>query len=308
MAINPLSCSLLVAAASFCFAGVEGALKSPERSLKPRFTYDELWNLEKGFWDSFLYPANLKQTQGNESTVFASDVQGRVDITRTFDGDELNREYIFGLFADPTHISLVGVPVNYSITQFAANDRIASATTIVTFNATTFDVLVPVTIDTWIEFNEDGKIAQYDATFRWFEYLLDTLIEATAIKIKATSTDKAVAYVADVLAKTICNTHEQYCTGSNKQYADTGTCYDHLTQSIRFGKSYELGRNTLLCREVHEHMVQYRPDVHCPHIGPSGGGYCVDDMNYTQTVLQRYFSDSWIPFGYGQSQDIWLQG
>lgn len=233
-------------------------------------------------------------------------MQGRVDITRTFDGDELNREYIFGLFADPAHVSLVGVPISYNITQFAANDNIASATTVVTFNATTFGVLIPVTIDTWIEFNADGKIAQYDATFRWFEYLLDFLVEGVATKINATSPDQAVAYVSDILAKTICATHDEYCTGSDQQYSDNNACYAFLTKSIRFGKSYELGRNTLLCREVHEHMVQFHPDVHCPHIGPTGGGYCVDDMTYGQTVLQKYFNDSWIPFGYSSDQNVWL--
>lgn len=45
------------------FAGVESA-----------FTFDQLWELEKSFWDSFLYPANLEQTQGNSSTIFAPDV------------------------------------------------------------------------------------------------------------------------------------------------------------------------------------------------------------------------------------------
>ncbi|KAJ5153423.1 uncharacterized protein N7482_009901 [Penicillium canariense] len=285
-----------------------GKIPLQEKPPNSTFTFDQLWTLEKNFWDSFLYPANLNQTQGNQSTVFAADVQGRVDITRTFDGDELNREYIFGLFADPVHVSLVGVPISYSITQFAANDNIAAATTVVTFNATTFGVLIPVTIDTWIEFNSDGKIAQYDAVFRWFEYLLDFLIEGVATKINATSSDQAVAYVSDLLAKTICATHDQYCTGSDQQYSDNDACYNFLTQSIRFGKSYELGRNTLLCREVHEHMVQYRPDVHCAHIGPSGGGYCVDDLSYEQTVLQQYFNNSWIPYGYGTGQDVWLNG
>lgn len=42
---------------------------------KSVFTFDELWELEKGFWDTFLYPANTKQTQGNESTIFAADVR-----------------------------------------------------------------------------------------------------------------------------------------------------------------------------------------------------------------------------------------
>ncbi|CAI7589669.1 unnamed protein product [Penicillium glandicola] len=297
---------LLAIISTTLFAFAESAKDSFDKHLTSTFTFDQLWKLEKNFWDSFLYPANLEQTQGDASTIFASDVQGRVDITRTFDGDELNREYIFGLFADPEHVSLVGIPIAYNITQFTANDNIASATTIVTFNATSFGVVIPVTIDTWIDFNADGKIAQYDATFRWFEYLLDFLLEGVATKINATSADQAVAYVSDLLATTICDTHEQYCTGSNQQYTDTANCYDFLTKTVRFGKSYELGRNTLLCREVHEHMVQYRPDVHCSHIGPGGGGYCVDDMDYTQTVLQRYFKHSWIPYGYGTDQNIWL--
>lgn len=284
----------------------ETAHYSRAHGLEPMFTFDRLWELETAFWDAFLYPQNKKQIEGNSSTVFTPDVQGRVDITRTFDGDELNREYIFGLFADPNHPSLVGVPVNYSITQFTAYDNIASATTVVTFNATTFGVLVPVTIDTWIEFNENGKIAKYDAVFRWFEFLLDFLLEETAAKINATSADQAVKYVSDILAKTICATHEQNCNGSNKQYSNETACYEYLTQSIRFGKSYELGRNTLLCREVHEHMVPLRPDVHCSHIGPSGGNYCVDDRDYQQTVLQQYFNGSWIPGGYGRDQNIWL--
>ncbi|KAJ5936032.1 hypothetical protein N7454_005330 [Penicillium verhagenii] len=284
----------------------ESTKRAPTKPSRSTFTYDELWDLENTFWKAFLYPANKVQIEGNASTIFASDVQGRVDITRTFDGDELNREYIFGLFADPTAVSLVGIPVDYSITQFAANDNTASATTVVTFNATTFGVQIPVTIDTWIAFDEDGKITQYDATFRWFAYLLDYLLGATATKYNTTAAG-AEAIITEILAQDICKTHDTYCTGANQQYP-TGnvTCYEFLTTKIRFGASYELGRNTLLCREVHDHMVQYRPDVHCMHIGPTGGGYCVDDMTYTETVLEKYFNASWIPYGYGRKQDVWL--
>ncbi|KAJ5719761.1 hypothetical protein N7493_007339 [Penicillium malachiteum] len=104
--------ALLVAAFSIIFlSGVDCAANSTKDHPKPKYIYDELWNLETGFLD-------------------------------------LNREYIFGLFADPDHVSLVGIPISYSITQFLANDNIAAATTVVTFNATTFGVLVPVTIDT----------------------------------------------------------------------------------------------------------------------------------------------------------------
>ena len=56
------------------------------------------------------------------------------------------------------------------------------------------------------------------------------------------------------------------------------------------------GRNTLLCRMVHQNMVPFRPNVHCPHIGKTGGGYCNDDTTYDGTVLQNFFKN--YPFGY----------
>jgi len=102
------------------------------------------------------------------------------------------------------------------------------------------------------------------------------------------------------------------------QYTNSTQCYQYLTQNVRFGKAYELGQNTLLCRMVHQNMVPFRPSVHwyvddfltarkvlsvltlfSPHIGPSGGGYCVDNMTYVETVNQEYFNIPFIPYGYG---------
>lgn len=51
---------------------------------------------------------------------------------------------------------------------------------------------------------------------------------------------------------------------------------------------------------VHQNMVPFRPSVHCPHIGKSGGGYCTDNTNYTGTVNQDFFTNSpFLPSGAG---------
>lgn len=257
-----------------------------------KFTPEELMALEVQFWDNFIYPANLKQAQTITSDLFTPDVQGRVDITRNFDGAELNTEYLFGLFSDPNAISLVGIPISYEITEFVAYDRAAAASTIITFNATTFGKVLPVTIDTFIAWNDERKIWQYDATFRWFDWLLDTLFAAVASRIGATNTDQAVQFVTKTLANSICKTAQDHCTGANQQYPNMDACLQFLTQKIRFGKAYELGQNTLLCRSVHEQMVPLRPAFHCPHIGPSGGGMCNDDLTYTDVVLQKHFTNT----------------
>ena len=97
------------------------------------WTYDELYALQTRFLDAFLYPGNKAQAAMVNSTIFAENVQGRVDITRTFVGRELNTEYIFGLFAnlaaDPSAFTLLGFPQKYDVVHFAASGNIASAST-----------------------------------------------------------------------------------------------------------------------------------------------------------------------------------
>ncbi|OGM50052.1 hypothetical protein ABOM_001327 [Aspergillus bombycis] len=290
----------LVFAAVSCLPAIIAATDPPDLG------FDKLWSLENNIWTNFLYPANLKQINATDDSVFTKDVQGRVDITRTFPGRELNNEYIFGLFSQPESISLTGVAINYTITQFVANQNMASATTVITFNSTSFGVLLPLTVDSWMAFNEDGKVTQYDATFRWFDWFVKTLFDAAAVKFNTTDPVVVKKNLTELLAEAICETSDKYCKDKNKQYDNHQHCKDVLTKEKRFGDPYELGRDTLLCREVHKHMVQYRPDEHCPHIGPSGGDMCVDDKSYVQTVLESYFPQSWIANGYGDD-NIWVK-
>ena len=44
------------------------------------------------FADAFMSPNNTVQANSVNSTLFSQDVQGRVDLTNTFDGRELNTE------------------------------------------------------------------------------------------------------------------------------------------------------------------------------------------------------------------------
>ena len=52
-----------------------------------------MYAIYTAYCDSFLYPANLIQVKAINSTLFSANIQGRVDITNTFDGPELNTEY-----------------------------------------------------------------------------------------------------------------------------------------------------------------------------------------------------------------------
>lgn len=52
------------------------------------------------FADAFMYPNNTIQATQINSTLFAENVQGRVDLTSTFDGRELNTEVPLALGFD----------------------------------------------------------------------------------------------------------------------------------------------------------------------------------------------------------------
>ena len=206
---------------------------------------------------------------------------------------------------NPKAPSLLGYPVNYTITHFTANQNIASAATIITFNFSSLGLVLPIEIDTWNLFDADGKILQYDATFKWFQYFMDTAIKAVMPAIEANTQQQAIQYFTAALASGICSTHQSYCNGTNQQYANYSSCVDFMTTQIRFGQAYELGMNTLLCRMVHQNMIPYRPAVHCPHIGPSGGNMCVDDRSYEYTVLQPYFTNApFVPYGFQNKNKV----
>ncbi|KAL9596661.1 MAG: hypothetical protein Q9219_005656 [cf. Caloplaca sp. 3 TL-2023] len=289
------------------------ALTTPSAAgaTQPNYTYPQLWSLNKKFLDNFIYPASAAQANAINSTLLAEDIQGRIDVTRTFDGRELNTEYLFGLFANlakagPGAVTLLGVPQSYEILHFAASGNVVSSLTRFQFNFTALDnLVVPIIIDSWATYNARGQISQYDATFKYWQWTVDYLFQAAGQKFGTNSTQATVAVLAQAIAKSICQTATKSCAGRNKQYQNNEECMAYLTGKVRFGAAYELGRDTLLCRMVHQNMVPLRPEVHCSHIGKTGGGYCVDDKDYRQTVLDDHFTRApWVPFGYGAKGGI----
>jgi len=147
---------------------------------EPNFTYDELYKLLANFWDNFLYPADVTQAKSINSTLFSENVQGRIDVTRTFTGRELNTEYLFGLFANlagSSSLSLIGVPMSYEILKFSGNSYVSSASTRLMFNISSLGLVVPVEIDTWTTWNSLGQMTQYDGIFKYWGWLQDYVTE-----------------------------------------------------------------------------------------------------------------------------------
>jgi len=187
---------LLVCFAFACSLFIPGALgqikvdepDSPASTAsQPHFTFDELYKLQVKFYDAFLWPADVEEAKSINSSLLAEDVKGRIDITRTFEGRELNTEYLFGLFAQsaehPDVVSIVGVPISYEIMHFTANQYITSAAVRLQFNFTSLGLMVPVEIDSWNTYNDKGEITQFDVTFRYWQWLVDYIVTARQVNL-----------------------------------------------------------------------------------------------------------------------------
>ena len=99
---------------------------------------------------------------------------------------------------------------------------------------------VPIQIDTWNAFNDQGEISQYDATFKWWQWTVDYLLQ-TAAKASNQTVPDLEKSVTKLLTSSICNTAQTYCNGTNTQYKSEKDCAQFLGK-IRLGEAYELGK------------------------------------------------------------------
>lgn len=90
----------------------------------------------------------------------------------------------------------------------------------------------------------------------------------------------------------LCPVIQEKCTGVNQQYSSTLACELHIA-GLPFGSFDEVWGNNYVCRGVHTLLTAIRPDVHCPHVGPTGGMKCVD-VPYNS----YYFDDADLFLGY----------
>ena len=246
----------------------------------------DLRSLYERFWQAFTFPNNIDQLMSINSTLFAEEVIGRVDVSRMYVGRELNTEYIFGSFSDsgynPDLTTVLGAPLSHRTMRFATNGNIISASELVVFNTSLNGRTVPIQVDGWLLFNDQGEIVKYDTTFRWSAWVLDEFVTLLQQNWPDHGTDELVVQ----MVSGVCRIALEHCTGSLQQYKSYEECTNFLVHHVRFGASYEFGRNTLLCRNLHAKILPLRPAVHCAHIGPGGGDMCTDDTDYRATVLE----------------------
>ncbi|KAJ7909494.1 hypothetical protein B0H13DRAFT_2661447 [Mycena leptocephala] len=258
-------------------------------------TLQQMLGFLQKFSADFSYPQIVEAAKSINYTGFSEDIVGRVDVTGTFVGRELNTEYIFGLFsglATGTTAStpLIGIPLNGTLVDLVVENNLMIATTLRDFNWTV--AIVPTLWQLKFLFNDEGLVTQYDAIlYRASALFADIWPKLAKHLIKELDlprhTPDTVA-IQTRAARDVCTQHEKYCLGPNKQYKSTEACMKFMLDKIPLGEIWQAGQNTAICRYVHTPMLPYRPAVHCPHVGPTGGDMCFDHT-YESMVVDNPF-------------------
>ncbi|UJR18049.1 hypothetical protein I4U23_004950 [Adineta vaga] len=64
---------------------------------------------------------------------------------------------------------------------------------------------------------------------------------------------------------------------SNEQYASVSECISFLSEPQTPFGTYDRGdQNNVICRTIHLSLASIAPDIHCPHVGKTGGGACTN--------------------------------
>ncbi|AEO60050.1 hypothetical protein MYCTH_2308868 [Thermothelomyces thermophilus ATCC 42464] len=239
-----------------------------------------------------VYPNQLPIFQaggaGVPNGLFNKNVVGRVDPVGNFTDFEESVEYFFALSPLPQGNPAKAAITGYQITEFSSQCRDVAASVVYLYcsvvNPGCADhgkPLPPLKQVAFWRFDEHGAVLKYDA---WIPNL-NTWVESTT----AANADDPQSR-ASAIAQ-ICGATQTRCQGPNAQWSSVEECMTALSQKS-YGSYDEAWGDNIVCRSIHVVLTQVRPDVHCPHVGPTGGGKCVDEP-----YPANYFSDKAL---YGQ--------
>ncbi|MCJ1269838.1 hypothetical protein MMC22_009731 [Lobaria immixta] len=227
------------------------------------------------------YPTLLEFIANRSASVpsglFNANAKGRITPVGNFTGFDDSTEYFFALSPVPVAPSYLTF-LSATITHFTSGcPEIASS--VVHFRNGVFHPGSPddgkyVTtlkqVAFW-KFDDAGAVLEYEA---WIP----------SLRLYANSTGPVQPTRTEFIQQ-ICGTMQQLCTGPNAQYSSFEDCTTVLSQKP-YGDYDNLWADNVHCRSIHLLLARIRPSIHCPHLGPTGGGKCVD-VSYNSA----YFDD-----------------
>ncbi|KAJ7906802.1 hypothetical protein B0H13DRAFT_2333150 [Mycena leptocephala] len=286
-------------------------------------TLPQMMSFLKQYNTDWSFPRVIDIANTVNYSALDPNVVGRVDITNTFVGAELNTE------ASPTfrqqfksdlaatvfirNVLLLRQRFPHKLNRCSSQPNhilVVQGNTIFTSLIVTFNwtvEIIPVQFNVAFMFNDAGKVIEYDAVLvrsNWIlPLVLPKMVPRLAEELGLPVSTDPLFLATKRAAIDICSAHDQFCTTPDlTQYNSTNACLDFIMNQVPFGDIWQAGQNTGICRYLHAAMVSRRPSVHCPHIGPTGGDMCTE-KSYFDVVLNDGFSQKFINLPGGLTVD-----
>ena len=203
---------------------------------------------------------------GDLPDIFNPDVTGRVyDFAIKRAGPLEVAEYFYGLTPnDYTYESVSSVISRVDFNYFVVQDNVAySSINYVSKSLATGEESATTQLGRW-RFDSNDKIKEIDNVQTLYDISIRTRIPEAFFPF----------YQENVYNQT-CTRHSKNCLGANQQFDSYEEC-DSFLRVLPFGTPDLNTWNSTICRWWHSHLTYLRPEVHCNHVGPSGGSNCVD--------------------------------
>ncbi|KAL8958981.1 MAG: hypothetical protein Q9183_005725, partial [Haloplaca sp. 2 TL-2023] len=240
-------------------------------------------------YDRTVYPTNLLFLANGSASVpeglFNQNCTGRISPFGNFTGFEESTEYFFGLSPIPqppvyNAFSQARVVSFTSGCPSVASSLVYFTNSVVNPNSTdSGKFLTTLQQVAFWKFDEKGQVIKYDA---WVPSLR---LYTTAASGMFPNVNQAPPERQAASIQALCDTTQNLCTGNNTQYTGIEDCVKTMSRKP-FGDPDNFWSDSVRCRQIHVLLSRIRPAIHCPHLGPTGGGKCVD-VDYNQA----YFDD-----------------
>ncbi|KAJ3298660.1 hypothetical protein HDU79_008153 [Rhizoclosmatium sp. JEL0117] len=254
----------------------------PSASAALQTNYQEAKYTVFNTYNLTTYPNNLQIVKTSvvhgipPPRTFANTTGGRIWPIGTFTNAMDTIEYQFGIFGNQdsrdTAAAIIPVISAFEIKAFVVSGNVAGASIDYTMLDLVTKATYPLRVQGFFRLDSAYNIVGYDVQ-----------VQNTGLFYAKVGLNTPKWLEQPVLAGLVCDSVAKACTGVDQQYNAQGKpdCFNFLSSVVPFGDNNQVQGDSLACRSIHVNLAFLRPDIHCPHVGPTGGMMCVD-LPYNQ--------------------------
>ncbi|KXS18593.1 hypothetical protein M427DRAFT_53547 [Gonapodya prolifera JEL478] len=249
-------------------------IPSPSEPASRFNTYNEIKATVFNIYNLTIFPNNLEIISSGKvpPRTFSNNSGGRIWPIGTFENTEDTVEYQFGIFGsqNSSNVAAQLIPVihEFTIHAFVQTGNIAATSIDYKMLNTFTKQYYPLRVQGFWRIEPDA----------WSVSAYDVHVQNTVPFFNIVGLGLPNGLTQPALAAVICISQETACKGANQVYGGSGQpqCFIELTTVKPFGDHDQVEADSIQCRSIHVNLAFFRPEVHCAHVGPTGGGKCVD--------------------------------